>query len=155
MPIKKKILEHWINRLPSFNKTQPQRFYFALAGKTEIEIEKQIRIFNRDFCFACGLHKLTQRCHIDAEKKEEIDDVENLHLLCISCHYESEGLRGKQYWDWFREKDESLALKYYIDSHMSVFKRFEEEMRQLRPIGDFTLDEIKDFIKKNFSIALL
>ena len=90
MPGKNDIMKHWRERLIAFNKTQPQSLYFVLAGRNRSESEKQIKIFDKDFCFACGLYKLTQRCHIDQDKEKGIDDVENLHLLCKCCHDESE-----------------------------------------------------------------
>jgi hypothetical protein len=52
-------------------------------------------------CFACGMQVPVDRCHILPRVFGGPDTVDNLHLLCRRCHFESEALSGDAYWDWF------------------------------------------------------
>jgi len=52
-------------------------------------------------CFACGDHGV-QRCHIIPRCYGGSDSVDNIHLLCMKCHGESEG--RKSYWSWLHWK---------------------------------------------------
>ena len=58
------------------------------------------------YCFACGMtddrFKL-ERAHIVARCNGGSDGVENLHLLCHTCHRASEFREGKDYFDWLDE----------------------------------------------------
>lgn len=62
-----------------------------------------------DWCFACG-HcpgddvEWTERAHITARADGGSNDVDNLHLLCPTCHKASESLAGGAYWEWFAER---------------------------------------------------
>jgi len=53
-------------------------------------------------CFTCGRTGVLDRAHITPKHKGGSDDLSNLHLLCKSCHAESDLLTGKLYWRWFR-----------------------------------------------------
>lgn len=53
-------------------------------------------------CFACGRAGVLDRAHIVPRHKGGSDDLSNLHLLCKSCHAESDLFHGRQYWRWFR-----------------------------------------------------
>jgi len=59
-----------------------------------------------NYCFACGMiddrFKL-ERAHIVARCNGGSDGVENLHLLCHTCHRASEFKEGKEYFDWLDE----------------------------------------------------
>lgn len=58
-----------------------------------------------DYCFACGwLEWKTERAHILARSKGGSDDVENLHLLCPTCHQDSEALSGSEYDKWLMSR---------------------------------------------------
>ena len=58
-------------------------------------------------CFACGDCLLIERAHIVPIWKGGSDDCSNLHLLCRSCHTESEHLTAhRAYWNWLRSKNE-------------------------------------------------
>ena len=83
-----------------------------------IEIPEQFRLSDDGAkrervlaCFACGDHGV-QRCHIFPLTKGGTNTVENLHLLCASCHVESEALVGDLYWRW---------LKYQFDTEWQPF----------------------------------
>lgn len=49
-------------------------------------------------CFACGHFANIERCHIIPLIDGGSNTVENLHLLCRSCHSVSEG--NPNYWQW-------------------------------------------------------
>lgn len=53
-------------------------------------------------CFACGRTGILDRAHIIPKHKGGSDKLSNLHLLCRSCHAESDFFYGKRYWRWFR-----------------------------------------------------
>lgn len=63
-------------------------------------------------CFACGIASVLQRAHIVPYVATQDNSVENLHLLCLDCHHDSEQLSGNSYWAWFsaRKYDELEAL---------------------------------------------
>jgi len=82
MPSRQKIAEHWFK-------------YFK---------QKYDRDIDPNSCFACegDTPGSIQRCHIKPRWTGGDDSVENLHLLCKVCHYESEGFFGTDwhYWHW-------------------------------------------------------
>lgn len=57
-----------------------------------------------DECFACGDYLKLERAHICAHTSGGSGGPENLHVLCKSCHLESEMLEGRSYWRWFLHK---------------------------------------------------
>lgn len=59
-------------------------------------------IVNNLQCFACGRTGILDRAHIVPRHKGGSDELSNLHLLCKSCHAESDLFHGRQYWRWFR-----------------------------------------------------
>jgi hypothetical protein len=53
------------------------------------------------FCWACGwVEEQLDRAHIHARCEGGTDTVDNLHLLCRTCHRVSEYLQGDDYWKW-------------------------------------------------------
>ncbi len=52
-----------------------------------------------------------ERCHITPRWKNGRDDVENLHLLCFTCHWASERFDGRSYWKWFARWDFTKKLQ--------------------------------------------
>jgi hypothetical protein len=53
-------------------------------------------------CFACGSSSRVERAHIEALTDGGSNDVGNLHLLCRSCHHDSEAFSGNEYMEWFQ-----------------------------------------------------
>jgi hypothetical protein len=58
-----------------------------------------------DYCFACGFKANTERAHITAEVEGGTDAVENLPLLCATCHRQSEKRNGYEYYQWVRRQN--------------------------------------------------
>ena len=58
----------------------------------------------RGRCFACGIDEHVDRAHINARSQGNSDHAENLHMLCNSCHQDSEYLYEDIYWTWFKNK---------------------------------------------------
>lgn len=88
-------------------------------------------------CFACG--KRVQglaRCHIIPVICGGSNDPENLHLLCPSCHTESEGI--KLYWNWFNWKRQNEWD--YPHNHV---------LKLLKMQGIDLEKEINDFLGRN------
>jgi 5-methylcytosine-specific restriction endonuclease McrA len=103
MPSKGSIYEYW--------KDNPKE-YFVLD---------ELSLINENTCFACG--KLgTQRCHIKPRIYGGDERLENLHLLCNTCHVESESYMDDEYWRWF-EYQRKNEYKYYIDHLAITFKK--------------------------------
>jgi len=69
-----------------------------------IKDKKGVRI--NQGCMACGVSANTnlERAHILAKSVEGSDDICNLHMLCKTCHKESENLYGLEYWCWISNK---------------------------------------------------
>lgn len=161
LPSKNEIIRYWnwnsisderdeaTTRLYRLGKYQPQKYFnvfdFFQSGE-EVDLEDIIFL---DFCFACGLHKLTQRAHILASSKGGPNSVENLHLLCKSCHDESELLSGEKYWNWFKHKDENLALEYWIKDKQPHINKLISKMRAIKSLDQWEINEIKEFTKEN------
>lgn len=59
-------------------------------------------------CMACGIFCEGQgsihRAHIVARINRGSDDPSNLHMLCPTCHDDSEFLTEEAYWQWFWER---------------------------------------------------
>lgn len=73
MPSKKSIWDYWYEKI--------------LSDKTNY-----IYDYNEISCFACGRKNGIERCHLVAHINGGDESVENLHLLCRSCHFDTEGL---------------------------------------------------------------
>jgi hypothetical protein len=87
MPTRRQIAEYWNDRF--------------IAKGWEIDFE----IVNTPQCFSCGRKNLPlQRAHIKSRFLGGSDSIENLHVLCVACHAESEFLDGLKYWRWYRHK---------------------------------------------------
>ena len=131
LPSKKVIRDYWTpqynycdietkpTRLEKKHKYQPQKTLFSIScGSPTLEYLDQLN--SMDFCFACGLITRTERCHIDAISDGGSDDVTNLHLLCKSCHFESELFQKFSYWSWFNSKNEAQALSFWLTTHRQL-----------------------------------
>ena len=86
MPSQLKIRQHWADRLWQA-KGYDSKAEFLEAGT----------------CFACGLDGI-ERAHITARVAGGSDDAENLHILCSTCHKDSEYLEGSAYMDWLMDR---------------------------------------------------
>lgn len=100
MPSKAKIREHWLPDL-------------ELLGKIDCDST------DRD-CFCCGLTRELHRAHIKPLCQGGPNTVENLHLLCVRCHYESENLSDEGYWAWFVSKDIVQEYRAEYDRHRKI-----------------------------------
>jgi len=55
-------------------------------------------------CFACMLNLPLYRAHITPYIETQDNSVENLHLLCQTCHRDSEIMSGDEYWNWLKKR---------------------------------------------------
>ena len=65
--------------------------------------DPRIKCCMSDCCWRCGKPGIVQRCHIQSRHEGGSDEASNLHLLCITCHRDSEYLDGDAYWLWFNK----------------------------------------------------
>ena len=58
-------------------------------------------------CFACGRFSnfSLEKAHITPRVNNGTDAVDNIHMLCIKCHTDSEYLEGDQYWQWLYSRN--------------------------------------------------
>ncbi len=104
------------NSLPSRDKIKAYWWReLILLGKFHSKDE----FFAAEFCFACGLlwdgkyAQCLEKAHIIAHCDGGTEAPDNLHLLCPTCHHDSEGLCGPDYWTWFIERGPLRALVSY------------------------------------------
>jgi hypothetical protein len=95
MPSKRHIAEYWVERILD-----------KYGDKFSLDwyIEKRYNTKIVDMCFACTFTSKTERAHILPVCEGGNNSVQNIHLLCKSCHVESEYLSGDAYWRWFKNK---------------------------------------------------
>jgi hypothetical protein len=98
MPNHNRVLSYWSDELVRMGKFQDGelREHSTQAGR-------------RGLCFACGWERPLERAHIHAKCEGGSDEVDNLHLLCHSCHRHTEFLSGGSYWEWFTTQDQWSA----------------------------------------------
>jgi len=66
-------------------------------------------------CFACGLRSIVERAHIISKVTNGADQIDNLHLLCPTCHKDSELLESELYLNWFLKR---TALDKLLSSYL-------------------------------------
>jgi CRISPR/Cas system-associated protein Cas10 (large subunit of type III CRISPR-Cas system) len=71
MPTRKKIFEYWQKEKKWLTEKFPDQ--------------------DENMCFACGRKGFVERCHLIEKVYQGLDDVSNLHILCKSCHFKTEG----------------------------------------------------------------
>jgi len=106
MPSKNKILKYWEENL---DKLGPD-----MDGYYDIV---------EDSCWACNKHfTQIERCHIVPAVSGGSNKVSNLHLLCRSCHTESEG--HVDYWNWFKymRENEFKSFSSQINRILKIHK---------------------------------
>lgn len=156
MPTKKQILSYWnapelynydnlslTSRLMKLGKCQPYKTIFMINRKVQ-NLGEFLKIEDEEFCFACGLPKPTNRCHILAVEEGGTDSIDNLHLLCKNCHSESESFSNKLYWKWFLNKDEILELDYWIKNKKWLLNDLYDKLMFMKFQNDWTFESAKE-----------
>jgi hypothetical protein len=95
-------------------------------------------------CFACGDHEV-QRCHIFPLTKGGTNTVENLHLLCPSCHVESELLVGDLYWRWLKYQFDTEWEPFTEHIHQRRVKLGYDEKEFFRLLNDKEIDKALEY----------
>lgn len=102
MPSRKRIFKYWQEQKP--------------------EITTKHLDQDENMCFGCG-RSHPERCHIIAHISGGSEDVNNLHLLCQSCHSMQEGLYAGMgedfYYYWLRKTEHYMSYweKMIADYH--------------------------------------
>lgn len=84
-------------------------------------------LLHEDFCWACGVsgHRL-ERAHIVGrilvKSDEKRDSEKNIHLLCVYCHCDSEGMGLHEYFRWFRDRKFAEGVKSAEHKIMAAIK---------------------------------
>jgi len=69
----------------------------------------------RNNCMACGMKNIVvDGAHILPLTYEGSNELDNFHLLCKHCHYESEHLISKEYEMWFKLKTELYSQGSFV-----------------------------------------
>ncbi len=76
---------------------------------------EKFRDVHGDDCFACGDTLRLERCHIVPKHKGGTDAVDNLHVLCATCHVHSENIAD--YWHWFDGKKLDCGINRILSSY--------------------------------------
>ena len=99
-------------------------------------------------CFACGNITLgLHRCHIIASVYGGSNKEHNLHLLCPSCHNESEGI--SEYWTWFsfkRKNDWDYPMNWLIKRMKSIGIDINDEAEFMRNMK-FNSEEMNNHVQ--------
>ena len=118
MPSEKAIREHWRPWLEA-----------RIDDPDESPVVDDDGVRTR-LCFACGMYcKVVEKAHITAKCNGGPDTVDNLHMLCRTCHKVSEALEGDEYWVWLDDWsawDRIIADGYLHKPHIA--------WRALRPL---------------------
>ena len=119
MPSRKKIFDFWV-------------------GKLKLAV-------NDNTCFKCGVFDndniIVDRAHILAVCSGGSDELNNLHLLCKSCHRDSEAYSGKEYNLWFFSKYKEKFVK-------SLFVLWDKEELKNSNLDKYFNKVKLDFINK-------
>jgi hypothetical protein len=114
-----------------------------------IEMGIEYEWVDKNSCFVCGATGRLERAHIHPVCKGGSNDVENLHILCPTCHNESEMLTGDVYWRWYKHKRstdfKSPMMRYFnkIEYLFPDLKVLNEEYEKLP-----TFEERDKFVKE-------
>lgn len=94
-------------RLQIIRQWEPLLVDMGKVDPGELELHHQ---GSRGLCFACGFEERLDQAHIHPRVRGGSDEPNNLHLLCVHCHQQSEYLEGARYWQWFREQGQWARL---------------------------------------------
>ena len=94
------------NKMPQKRK-MPSRNAIAVFWNDKLDY------INANSCFACHWGGLLERCHIIARHNGGSDGVENLHVLCNTCHDASEYIEGDQYFNWLNHIREKVSINWF------------------------------------------
>ena len=101
-----------------------------------------------DTCWKCGKEAHLHRSHIWARVHSHDDTSSNLHLLCPTCHKESENLSGFEpglaYYEWFYTPG---GKEQWINSLVNKFVP-----QDVKDKPNVKADEVFSYLKKQFDI---
>lgn len=72
-------------------------------------------------CFACGSSLRVERAHIVPLCEGGTNDVSNLHLLCATCHIDSEPLPVDLYWAWLWRMRETHPFTHAVGRYERIY----------------------------------
>jgi hypothetical protein len=126
MPTEKRIREYWA----------PHYEIFGHYDSPEEVLEDGV-------CMACGAYRESRkggaakmdRAHIQALSDGGGNGADNLHLLCSTCHRDSEYLTGDKYYKWLRERNQfdplySIGLRYHGFNPSTLYQYADEKANQ-------------------------
>lgn len=123
-----------------------------MSKRLGMPTKKQLNIFHgrdadEDECMACGRFSSLHRAHIYPLCAGGTNDPQNIHLLCPTCHKDSEFLVGEAYRAWFEAAQVSTDWSH---TRLAVARKLqfilEERGVALNTIGDIR-EAIKEFVR--------
>lgn len=110
------------SRQTKTNKISIKKYWYSklkLKGKIKKITRKEF--FEKDHCFAClRVCAHLDRAHIVAHNKGGNDKKQNLHLLCRTCHQQSETYSDDLYWQWFMGQNAFHSLLSEITRYSGI-----------------------------------
>jgi hypothetical protein len=150
MPSRLNIYKHWIDWL---NENERPEFICNFGGDVDVNMSDKWNHQNlRYWCFACGKQSPVERAHINPYSTTQDNRVENLHLLCLACHKESEPWVGSVYYAWFMGKQPTIQnyikiSKPLIDYIISIdFEKDIDIVSITKIYLEQGLDKVKEYI---------
>lgn len=130
MPSKNAIKKYWDGKIG----------FIEDFGWSELPIDK---------CWKCSLPADVDRAHIWSRFNSGNDDVSNIHLLCLSCHKQSEfsyGFKpGLLYYEWFYSPNSGVQ---WLSELMRIWKSYFCE-HDIDWAGELTDDE-SELLRSSF-----
>ena len=161
MPSRERVTRYWVNNHRSHPESLP---WWGRGSYCEDQIPEDCK-----WCFACKRsYPSVDRAHILPLTDGGDNECGNLHLLCHTCHKESEHLTGDKYWRWIEERrwwhvhaqemvvsgiittTEKNAVVLYCDACASGDKVIAGALEgKVEPIVDRLLERVKAKIKSD------
>jgi len=104
MPKADEIRQFWAYKLLALNKVIDVENVLDPITETHFSSSGKKETLHTWQCFCCGRAGALDRAHIKAMSIGGTNTAENLHMLCRSCHVESEPYQDESYWRWFLSK---------------------------------------------------
>jgi 5-methylcytosine-specific restriction endonuclease McrA len=122
-------MDHKRKRMPSLKQIRAHWAPYLVGNKG---FDSKEEAMETGICFACGMwFSGLERAHINPLLEGGSNDVSNLHALCRTCHKDSEGRTGDEYFKWFNQRTLvdavcSMAARSGANLHSLMMESSEE-----------------------------
>lgn len=101
-------------------------------------------------CMACERETALHRAHIIPLVSGGSNELNNFHLLCPTCHHESEGWIGKAYTAWYEARQEGADTDGAYNAALSVVLKVANERLSQDGLSENEKRAIESQIVKQF-----